>query len=316
MSEPIPVLKSVYVRPRLPIDQTETTLSSAARAPVRIDLCHGPLNDERQIVEQHNLGSLTVLTLVPPNCDRLDKCLDSVAWADELFCVVDARADEAGVAAARRHSNHVVVHEYVNAAAQRNWALPQIKTEWTLVLDADEWVSEPLAKHIRAIIADSASHDGYDILRNSYFLGKLIRHGGWHHDYILRLFRTAKGHYLDRRVHSRVVVDGSVARIHEVIYHDTYRSFEEFFETFQRYTTLGAQDAYDRGKRARLHDLFLRPTQRFMKMYLFRLGFLDGYHGAILCGLSAFSVYTKYAKLWHLHHLARTDPKNVNDLSE
>lgn len=248
------------------------------------------------------MSKLTVLTLVPNNCDRLPKCLSSVEWADDLFCVVDARACEDTVALARQYSGHVVVHEYVNAAAQRNWAIPQIETEWTLVLDADEWVSEALADKIKAIIQDENSLDGYDILRHSYFLGKLIKHCGWHHDYNLRLFRTKKGKYLDKRVHSKVVVDGRVGKINQVMYHDTYRTFEEYFATFQRFTTWGAQDAFERGKRARLHDILLRPVQRFLKMYVWRLGFMDGYHGAVLCGLSAFSVFTKYAKLWRLHH--------------
>lgn len=247
------------------------------------------------------MSKLTVLTLVPDNCDRLPKCLSSVKWADDLFCVVDARASDDTVALARQYSEHVVVHEYVNAATQRNWALPQIETEWTLVLDADEWVSEPLAVRIREIIAEVGSLDGYDILRHSYFLGKLIRHCGWHRDYNLRLFRTQQGRYLDKRVHSKVVVDGEVGKINEVMYHDTYRTFDEFFTTFQRFTTWGAQDAFEQGKRARLHDILLRPVQRFLKMYLWRRGFLDGYHGAVLCGLSAFSVFTKYAKLWRLH---------------
>jgi (heptosyl)LPS beta-1,4-glucosyltransferase len=246
------------------------------------------------------MHDLTVLTLVPADCDRLPKCLESVGWANRLFCVVDARAPEEAAALSRKYTDAVVVHEYENAATQRNWALPQIDTEWTLVLDADEWVSDALAERIQKIITFTDSADGYQILRNSFFLGKLIRHCGWHHDYNLRLFRTGKGRYLDKRVHSKVVVDGTVEKIDEVMYHNTYRTFEEYFATMQRFTTWGAQDAFERGKKAHLHDLLLRPIQRFLKMYVFRRGFLDGYHGAVLCGLSAFSVFTKYAKLWKL----------------
>ena len=246
------------------------------------------------------MNDVTVLTLVPPAIDRLPKCLESVSWADNLFCVVDARALEAAITLTRRYTDHVVVHEYENAAAQRNWALPQVTTEWTLVLDADEWVSEALAARIQEIIRSPESLDAYQILRHSYFMGKLIRHCGWHHDYNLRLFRTRKGRYLDKRVHSKVVVDGAVGKIREVMYHDTYRTFEEYFDTMKRFTSWGARDAFDRGKRARLRDLILRPPLRFFKMYVWRLGFLDGYHGAVLCGLSAFSVFTKYAKLWKI----------------
>lgn len=246
------------------------------------------------------MHDLTVLTLVPPNFDRLEKCLSSVQWADVIFCVVDSRAPEDAVALARRFTDDVVIHPYENAAAQRNWALPQITTEWTLVLDADEWVSEGLAARIQSIIHAPDSLDGYRILRHSYFLGKLIRYCGWHRDYNVRLFRTQKGHYLEKRVHSKIVVDGPMGTIREVMYHDTYRTFEEYFATMQRFTTWGAMDAYDQGKRATLSDLLLRPLQRFFKMYIWRRGFLDGYHGVVLCGLSSFAVFTKYAKLWYI----------------
>jgi glycosyltransferase involved in cell wall biosynthesis len=246
------------------------------------------------------MSTITVLTLIPNAGDRLPRCMESVKWADDIFCVVDPKTGDGSDEVARQYSGHVVVHEYVNAASQRNWAIPQIQTDWTLVLDADEWVSAELAAKIKGIMADPSSHDGYDIRRRSYFFGKLINHCGWHHDYNLRLFRTGTGRYLDRRVHSKVVVDGTVGRIEEPMYHDTYRNFEEYFTTFHRFTTWGAQDLFDKGRRARLSDVTLRPMLRFIKMYVIRQGFRDGYHGAVLCGLGAFSVFMKYAKLWHL----------------
>ena len=253
------------------------------------------------------MSTVTVLTLVPNARDRIERCLDSVAWADDVFCVVDPKTDDGSDDVAQAHTDHVVVHEYVNAANQRNWALPQIETEWTLVLDADEWVSDELAAKVREVINDPASDDGYDIRRLSYFFGKRIHHCGWHHDYNLRLFRTKKSRYLERRVHSKVVVDGSVGRIDEPMFHDTYRDFDEYFTTFQRFTTWSAQDMFEAGKRARLSDLTLRPVLRFLKGYVLRQGFRDGYHGAVLCGLSAFHVFTKYAKLWNLNRLAKDE---------
>ena len=251
------------------------------------------------------MHDVTVLTLVPNARDRIERCLDSVRWADRRFCVVDPKTTDGSDAVARELADIVVTHEYVNAANQRNWAIPQIATEWTLVLDADEWVSTELAERIRTIVKDPASLDGYDIRRISIFFGKQIDHCGWNRDYNLRLFRTAKGRYLDRRVHSKVVVEGPTGRIDQPMFHDERRDFDEYFATFQRFTTWGAQDLYEHGKRARISDLTLRPALRFMKMYVLRQGVRDGYHGAVLCGLAAFSVFTKYAKLWHLDYLAR-----------
>lgn len=246
------------------------------------------------------MHDITVLTLIPNAGDRLARCLESVQWADDIFCVVDPKTTDGSDAVARQYSNRVVVHEYVNAATQRNWALPQIETEWTLVLDADEWVSPELAARIQQIIREPASCDGYHVKRMSYFMGRLMRYCGWGRDYNIRLFRTAKGRYLDRRVHSKVQVEGSMGRIHEVMFHDTYRDFDEYFRTFQRFTTWGAEDAFEKGRRASWSDVTLRPALRFFKMYVIDRGFLDGYHGAVLSMLGAFSVFTKYAKLWRL----------------
>jgi glycosyltransferase involved in cell wall biosynthesis len=255
------------------------------------------------------MSTLTVLILIPNAGDRLPRCLESVQWADDLFCVVDPKTSDGSDEVARKYSNHVVVHEYVNAAAQRNWAIPQITTEWTLVLDADEWVSPELTEKIKSIMNAPDSCDGYDVRRFSYFLGKLIEHCGWDRDYNVRLFRTQKGRYLDKRVHSKVVVDGTMGRIDELMYHDTYRTFEEYFTTFQRFTSWGALDLFEKGRKARWIDLTLRPVTRFIKMYFLRQGFRDGRHGLVLCMLAAFSVFTKYAKVWNYGRLKEEEAR-------
>jgi len=256
---------------------------------------------------------ITVLTLIPNAKDRIPRCLESVSWADDIFCVVDPKTNDGSEELVKQYTNHVVVHEYINAADQRNWAIPQITTEWTLVLDADEWLSPELTKKIQDIIKDPNSLDGYNIRRLSYFFGKLIKHCGWHKDYNLRLFRTQKGKYKKKRVHSHVVVEGTVGYIHEVMYHDTYRNFDEFLRTAHRFTTWGAEDAFEQGKRAHWYDLTLRPILRFIKMYFLKHGFLDGYHGLVLCGLSAFSVYLKYAKLWDLQRKKTKNSDTFNN---
>jgi glycosyltransferase involved in cell wall biosynthesis len=250
------------------------------------------------------MSKITVLILIPNAGDRLPRCLESVQWADDIFCVVDPKTNDGSEEVARQYSKHVIVHEYVNKADQCNWAIPQIETEWTLVLDADEWLSPELTARIQKIIADSSSADGYKIKRMSWFFGKLIQHCGWDRDYNVRLFRTKKGRYTEHRVHATIAINGAMGRIDEVMYHDDKRNFEEYFATFQRFTNWSAQDLYDKGKRATLADITLRPLARFIKMYVFRRGFQDGFHGAVLCGLAAFSVFTKYAKLWNLERIA------------
>lgn len=246
------------------------------------------------------MSKITVLTLIPNAGDRLPRCLESVTWADDIFCVVDPDTNDGSDEVARRYTPHVVTHEFVDISTQRNWGIEQIDTEWTLILDADEWLSKELTDRIQRIIQDPNSKDLYYIRRFSYFLGKLIRHGGWDHDYNGRLFRTKKGRNTTSRAHPRIDIDGTVGRIHEPMYHDAYRSFPEFFRTFLRYSSWGARDAYEKGRHAGFVELMLRPLWRFVSMYFLRRGFLDGYHGLILAGLYAASVFVKYAKLWQM----------------
>jgi len=93
---------------------------------------------------------------------------------------------------------------------------------------------------------------------------------------------------------------GQTAYLHHDLLHYTDRNLEHYFNKFHRYTNLAAEDLFQAGRRTRLGDLVFRPLFMFLKMYLFRAGFLDGPQGLLLCGLSAGYVFTKYAKLWEL----------------
>jgi glycosyltransferase involved in cell wall biosynthesis len=242
------------------------------------------------------------LTIIVPTYNEeqdLPACLASAAWADDLF-VVDSFSTDGTLEIARQFTDHVVQHEYVNSATQKNWAIPQVTTDWVMVLDADERITPELRDHIQGILRNGTEHDGFSIRRMTYFFGRLIKHCGWHKDYLVRLWRNGKGRYEDLEVHADVLEDGSVGRIDEYLLHNTYRSFDDLLEKFGRYTTWSANDLYKEGRTAGWVNLTLRPLWRFIRMYLVRHGFLDGKHGLILCTVAAYSVFFKYAKLWDM----------------
>jgi len=229
-------------------------------------------------------------------------CLESVKWADDLL-VVDSYSTDKTLEIAREYTDRIVEHEYKNAATQRNWALPQVKGDWVLVIDSDECLTPELAARMQEILKNGTPCNGFRIKRMTIFFGKLIRHCGWHRQYVVRLWRNGKAEYQDRWVHPQAVVDGEVGTIHEHILHDTFRNFDDYIERFGRYTTWSSRDLYRKGRKPSWVNLTLRPLWRFLRMYVFRHGFLDGKHGLILCTLAAFYVFTKYAKLWDRHRL-------------
>ncbi len=243
--------------------------------------------------------TLTVIVPVFNEEEDLEECLESVKWADDIF-VVDSFSTDRTLEIAARYTDHIVQHEYVNSAAQKNWAIPQCKTDWIMVLDADERVTPELRDRIRSILAEGTRYDGFRIKRMTKFFGRLIRHCGWHREYLVRLWRNGKGRYADRSVHSDVIVDGEVGRIDEHIIHDTYRDMADYLEKFDRYTTWAAQDLLRKGARPSFFNLSVRPLARFLRMYVLDRGFLEGRHGLVLCSLASFSVFMKYAKLWDM----------------
>jgi len=252
---------------------------------------------------------LTVLVPTRNEEANLRDCLESVKWADELF-VVDTFSTDGTLEIAREFGARIVQHEYVNSAAQKNWAIPQAANDWVMVVDADERVTPELAAEVRALLSapGGPAAAAYRMHRRTFFFGREIRHCGWDTDAVTRLFRRDKASYPEQWVHADMTVDGPVVTLKGRFDHYTYRSLEQYFEKFGRYTTWSAKDLAARGRRATAWNLVTRPAARFLKMYFLRLGFLDGAAGAVLCGLAACSVFTKYAKLWEMQR-AGTGPR-------
>lgn len=240
---------------------------------------------------------LTALVICFNEEATLGRCLESLAWADDLF-VVDSFSTDRTMEIARRYTDHVVQHEFTNPAAQKNWALPQCRHDWVLAVDSDEWVSDELRAAVERALTGAPAAAGYRVKRENFFFGTHIRHCGWDRDYVVRLFDRRRARYADVWVHEHVETDGPVETLPGALFHDSVRSMPQYWEKFDRYTTWGARDLLAQGRRAGVSALLVRPVARFVKMYVLRLGFLDGMPGLVLCALAACNVFVKYAKLW------------------
>lgn len=241
---------------------------------------------------------LSVIVITRNEERNIAACLQSVAWADEII-VVDANSTDQTVPIARQFTTKIYVKEWLGFAAAKNFALEQATNDWVLWLDADERVPVELAKEIQDIVQNSAiSHKSFQVARRAYFLGKWIKHCGWYPGYVVRLFRRDAARFNNSHVHEKLEIDGTVGRLKNDLLHYTDHNLFHYFEKFNRYTSLAAQDLWEGGRRFSLYDLLVRPPFLFFKMYILRLGFLDGMQGFILSTLSAVYVFTKYAKLW------------------
>jgi glycosyltransferase involved in cell wall biosynthesis len=242
------------------------------------------------------MADLSVAIIALNEEERLRACLESVGWADEIV-VVDSGSSDKTVAIAREFTDRVLFHAWEGYGAQKNFALAQCRSDWVLALDADERVSEPLRAEIATTLARPPTHVGYLIPRRNFFQGAWVRHGGWYPDYQLRLFRRGRGRFTTSAVHESVRVDGPVGRLRASLDHQSYRGIEDFVTRANRYSELAARELAAAGRGGSLADLLLRPAWRFLSMYLWRAGFLDGRRGLVLALLYAHYVFLRAAKV-------------------
>jgi glycosyltransferase involved in cell wall biosynthesis len=245
--------------------------------------------------------SLIVTTLNEE--DNLGRCLESARGVGEII-VVDSMSTDGTLRIAGEFGARVFTREFVSNADQKNWAMRQAKLEWILILDADEFLSGELREEIAEAIV-SARENGFWIYRRNDFFGTPVRHCGWDRDRVLRLFRRGRGRYPERSVHERLELDGESGRLRERLDHVPYRDLDDYIDRMKRYSRRGALELHRKG-RGWFPGMVLRPSARFLRMYLLQRGFLDGSAGLTVCMLAAMSVFFKYA--W-LREFRRSGPE-------
>ena len=173
-------------------------------------------------------------------------------------------------------------------------------SDWVVMIDADEQVTDSLQQSIQQVIAEDDRGCVYQVARLSYVFGRYIRHSGWYPDYVIRLYPNTQAGYGNDVVHEKVVFPDSmqVKSLRGDLLHFTYRDLQHYLVKSAAYAAAWAEQRYQRGKRANLLQAMLHGIGCFFKMYLLRAGFLDGPQGFLLALLSGHSTFVKYADLW------------------
>ena len=250
------------------------------------------------------MSAATPVTAVIPTLNeagQIADCVRTVTWADEVI-VADGGSSDETPRAAEAAGAKVLRGRWSTIAAQRNAAIAAARNQWVLAVDADERVGSDLAQEINATV-HAPAHRAYAVRRANRYAGRTIRFGGWGDDWVVRLFQRDK-RYVEIRVHEHLERGTDVGRLRAPLVHTPYRDLSHYLEKMDRYAKWGAEELADRGRRAHLADIVLRPPARFFSMYVLRLGLLDGWRGAVLSGLGAISVFLKYIRLWELQHKA------------
>jgi glycosyltransferase involved in cell wall biosynthesis len=256
------------------------------------------------------------LTAIVPTFNEesnISDCLASLGFADEIL-VVDSFSTDRTVELARAHPKvRVLQHTYEGNGPQCNWAMEQAAHEWILIVDADERVPEELASEIRGLLRSGPSAKLYRLRRTNVFLGKPIRGSGWGRDRLVRLVRRGAARYPERRVHADIEAAPSEAPLLSApLVHYTVRSFDHYLEKLDRYARWGAEDLFREGRRSGFFPIAFRPFWRFWRSFVFEAGFRDGVRGLVICGLQAYGVFLKWARLWEMNRSGRGRRKGAS----
>ena len=230
-------------------------------------------------------------------------CLESLAFAEEIL-VVDSGSKDLTVALAEAAGARVIQQAWLGFGPQKQFAVNAAKHDWVLCVDTDERVTPELAASIRSFIAAPTSRAAAAPRRNR-FMGRWLAHGEGYPDWSLRLFDRRAARWSDDAVHEKVLTDESVTRLSGDLRHESAEDVASYIAKQNRYTSLQAATSFDAGKRVGALQVVASPLLRFLKFYLFRMGFLDGLPGFAHIVIGSFASFLKYAKLYELNRTQR-----------
>lgn len=245
----------------------------------------------------NKIDKISVVIITYNEEANIERCLRSLQFADEII-IYDGNSTDNTIEICNKYNCKIHIRtEWNGFGIAKQEAVEFAQNNWVLVIDADEELTEGLIEKLIDLQNNHSKCLAYKINRKSYFLGKLINYSSWQSDAPLRLFDKRIGKFNQNIVHEFVEIDAEVGLIKEHILHYTYPNLKGYLDKMIKYAELGAEQNYQRGKQSSLSRAILSGILKFVKMYLLRLGILDGKHGLILAINSAFGVYLKHTLL-------------------
>jgi (heptosyl)LPS beta-1,4-glucosyltransferase len=246
------------------------------------------------------MPSIAAVLIVKNEAKKLPECLQSLAWADEII-VLDSGSSDETCAIAQAYSAKVDVDlDWQGFGVQRERAASFARCDWIFMIDADERVTPELQKSILSAVEGAPAV--WLVNRLCWCFGRFIKHSGMHPDWVPRLYPRNQAHFDATRVHERLVNARQLPE-HKLaghLLHYVYDSIRHQQQKAAHYAQEWALQRYQAGKKASLSSAILHALACFIRMSIFRLGFLDGPQGLLLALLLAQATFIKYAELWCL----------------
>lgn len=246
------------------------------------------------------MANLSAIIITLNEERNIGRCLQSLADVADEVIVVDSFSKDRTEEICKSFGTTFVQHKFEGYVEQKNFALSRAANDFVLSLDADEALSDELKASILQIKENSiGEYDGYLMNRLTNYCGQWIRHGSWYPDRKMRLFNRNKGKWGGDNPHDKFIIqEGAKTKVLKGdILHYSFYSIDEHKRQSKKFAEISAQSLFARGKRATLLDIIFRPPFKILRDYIFKLGFLDGYYGLVICIITVKATYIKYATL-------------------
>lgn len=252
--------------------------------------------------------------------DKIEKCLSSLKFCDEII-VVDNESTDRTVEKAKKYTSKIFSQKNNPSAIDllKNLGFEKATNDWILSIDADEEVSKELSEEIQKKLKEHIPEDinGFLIPRKNFIFRKWIEHCGWYPDPQLRLFKKGKGKFIKKHVHESIMLEGESGQLKEHIIHKNYDSVNQFIKKTFIYAPNEAEEMLRKGYKFSYFDVISFPLKEFLSRFFARKGYKDGMHGLVLSILMAFYHFLIFAYIWEKNGFKEYDRENfLTDMEE
>ncbi len=241
---------------------------------------------------------LSVVIITYNEEKNIGRCIASVKEVADEILVIDSSSTDHTVAVATSMGARVIDNAFTGYGEQKNFATKNATYDWVLSLDADEELSPELTASI-CRVKEEQLFAVYEMPRFTNYCGQWIKHSGWYPDRQTRLYDRTKGKWIEKKVHEYwdLTAGGKKGLLKGDLLHYSYGSISEHLNKIEKYSELAALDAVAKGKTSTILTILFSPFWHFVNEYFFKLGFLDGFYGYMICKLSAYATFNKYTRI-------------------
>ena len=231
---------------------------------------------------------------------NIEKTILAIKDVVDEVVVLDSLSTDNTIELAEGLGAKVFSESWKGQGPQKNSLIDKCKGEWILVLDADEVASPSLVKALENLIKNGSDYNVMRVRLVNYFQNKPFRHGDLGNFYKIILFKNGYGRFDDAIAHQVLQTKEKIGAIDGYLEHHTYKDLTHYIDKLNLHTSDTAATLYRRGKKPSFIKMYFSPFFHFIRSYIFRLGFLDGYNGLLMAICGVYYSYLKQAKLKEL----------------